>query len=173
MSIKINKEQSVYYDAIGEINNLAFWQPQEAKLIKGLRKLDDYIPELSLLAFNNENAIGHILFFPITIISENRKFQTLSLAPMAVLPDYQNKGVGGELVRHGLLIAKNLGFDSVLVLGHPNYYSRFGFEKASKWNIKCPWDVPAEAWMAIELKADALEGKAGMAVFPKEYEEAV
>lgn len=114
MNIKINKEQSVHYDAIGEINNLAFKQPQEAQLIEGLRKLENYIPELSLIAF-----------------------------------------------------------DSVLLLGHPNYYPKFGFEKASKWKIKCPLDVPDEAWMALELKTGALDGKIGKAVFPKEYEEAV
>ena len=173
MNTKISIEQPIYYDAIDEINNLAFGQPQETGLIRSLRKLNDYIPELSLIAFNDDDAIGHILFFPIVIISDDREFQTLSLAPMAVVPEYQNKGMGGELVRHGLSQANKLGFNSVLVLGHPNYYPRFGFEKAGKWNIKCPWEAPDEAWMAIELKAGALVGKAGMAVFPKEYEEAV
>ena len=173
MNIKINKEQPIYFGAIDEINDLAFGQPQESRLIKSLRKLDDYIPELSLIAFEDDKAIGHILFFPIYIEAEQQKYQTLSLAPMAVLPGYQNKGVGGELIRHGLSQAKTLGFDSVLVLGHPKYYPKFGFEKASKWKIKCPWDAPDEAWMVLELKTGVLEGKAGMAVFPNEYEEAV
>ena len=92
MNIKINKEQPNCFDAINKINNLAFGQPQEARLIKSLRKLGAYIPELSLIG---------------------------------------------------------------------------------KWKIKCPWEVPDEAWMAIELKVGVLEGKAGKAVFPKEYEEAV
>ncbi len=173
MKIEIKVETLANFDSIREINKLAFGQPQEAQLIESLRKLENYIPELSLIAFKDDKAIGHILFFPIYIETEHRKYQTLSLAPMAVLPEHQNKGVGGELIRHGLLQAKTLGFDSVLVLGHPNYYPKFGFKQASKLKIKCPWEVPDEAWMAIELSDGALEGKAGMAVFPKEYEEAV
>ncbi len=173
MQITITHEARNYFDEIRTINDKAFHQSQEATLIESLRKLDGFIPELSLIAFDEDKAIGHILFFPIYIKAKNQKYPTLSLAPMAVLPDYQNKGVGGGLIRHGLVIAKDLGFDSVLVLGHPNYYPKFGFEKASQWNITCPWEVPDEAWMATELTEGALEGNAGMAVFPKEYEAAV
>ena len=173
MKIEIKAETLADFDSIRKINNQAFGQPQEAQLIESLRKLENYIPELSLIAFEDDKAVGHILFFPIYIEAEHQKFQTLSLAPMAVLPEYQNLGVGGELIRHGLEKSKMLGFDSVMVLGHPNYYPKFGFEKASKWKIKSPWEVPDEAWMAIELKAGSLDGKAGKAIFPKEYEEAV
>ena len=173
MKIEVKAENTGYFDAIRGINNQAFGQPQEAQLIESLRKLENYIPKLSLLALTADKAIGHILFFPIYIETENQKHQTLSLAPMAVLPEYQNKGVGGGLVRYGLAQAKTLGYDSALVLGHPNYYPKFGFEKAGKWKIKCPWEVPDEAWMAIELKTGSLDSKEGKALFPKEYEEAV
>jgi len=102
MNIKIQTEKPIHFDAICEINNQAFGQPQEAKLIDGLRKLADFIPELSLIAFDKDKAIGHILFFSIYIETEGQTFQTLSLAPMAVSPDYQKKGVGGALIRRGL-----------------------------------------------------------------------
>jgi predicted N-acetyltransferase YhbS len=88
---------------------------------------------------------------------------------MAVLPDYQNKGVGGALIKAGLKKAKELGFISVVVLGHPVYYPRFGFRKASDWKIKEPFGVPDEVMMAIELKDGALSFGGGMIDFPKEY----
>ncbi|OGU55258.1 MAG: GNAT family N-acetyltransferase, partial [Ignavibacteria bacterium RBG_13_36_8] len=145
----------------------------EGKLICNLRCNDDFISELSLVAEIDDSIVGHILFFPLRIISENSIHKCLSLAPMAVTPDYQNKGIGSKLVRAGLDKAKSLGFNSCVVLGHPKYYPRFGFKHASKWGIKAPVEVPDEAFMAAELISDSLSKVSGVVEFPKEYYDAM
>jgi putative acetyltransferase len=107
------------------------------------------------------------------IDDEGRSGETLSLAPMAVIPDFQKKGVGGLLIRHALDQALHLGFESVVVIGHTEYYSRFGFVKASGYNLKEPYGAPDEAFMAIELKPGALREVSGNVIFPEEYNEGV
>jgi putative acetyltransferase len=171
--IVIRKEISLDYEAIKEVNNLAFNQKQEGELIENLRKKPEFVSELSLVAIHMNKIIGHILFFPVRIIAENITVKTLSLAPMSVLPDYQRKGVGGSLIEAGLLKAKKTGFISVVVLGHPEYYPRFGFRKASNWMIKEPFGVPDEVMMAIELKDGGLSFGGGLIEFPNEYYAAV
>lgn len=161
------------FKAIKELNNLSFNQKQEGKLIENLRKRTDFVSELSLVSVYNNNIIGHILFFPITIITLKSIITTLSLAPMAVLPEYQNKGVGSALITEGLKKAKDLGFSSVVVLGHPGYYPRFGFRKASEWKIKEPFGVPDEVMMAMELIDGALNSGGGMIDYPDEYYAAI
>jgi len=103
------------------------------------------------------------------MIKGKKEYEALVLAPMAVLPEFQRQGIGGKLIREGLNKAKELGFDSVTVLGHKDYYPRFGFERASKWNIKSPFEVPDEAFMAIELKPGALAEKTGTLEYPEEF----
>ena len=168
-NIIIRKETKNDYDQISLVNDLAFSQKQEGELIVNLRKRTEFLSGLSLVAESDNKIIGHILFFPVYIKSENNRIQTLSLAPMSILPGYQNKGLGGSLVNSGLRIAIELGFTSVVVLGHPKYYPKFGFKKASKWKIKAPFDVPDEALMAIELKSGVLNFGGGIIEYPDEY----
>jgi len=92
---------------------------------------------------------------------------------MSVLPEYQNRGIGTELVKSGLEKSGEFGFESVIVLGHEKYYPRFGFKPASNWNIKSPFPVPDEAFMAIELIPNALTEVNGAVIYPKEYEVAL
>jgi predicted N-acetyltransferase YhbS len=92
---------------------------------------------------------------------------------MAVTPDYQKKGVGGKLVREGLHKATQLNFKAVVVLGHPEYYPKCGFEPASKWKIKPPIEVPDEAFMLIEISEGWLKDKPGVIQFPVEYYDAM
>ncbi len=140
----------------------------EHLLVQKLRQSKDFIPELSLVAEMDHKIVGHILFSKITIEGE-KETESLCLAPVSVLPEYQNQGIGSELIKEGLLKAEDLGFESVLLVGHSTYYPRFGFEKASNWNIRCAFEVPDDAFMAIELKIDALQGKAGVVIFPEEF----
>jgi len=116
----------------------------------------------------NNRIVGHILFSKIKIIG-NSIFETLALAPMAVLPEFQKRGIGSNLINRGMEKAKELGFDSVIVLGHKDYYPKFGFKRASKWNIKCCFEVPDEAFMAVELIDGALKGKEGTIKYPDEF----
>ena len=169
MNINIRKEAPGDYDKITKVNDLAFEQTNEGSLIKKLREKKEFLEELSLVAEFDGKVVGHILFFPIKIKSGDIERQTLSLAPMAVVPGLQNKGIGSKLVKEGLKKADQLGYKSVLVIGHPQYYPRFGFEPASKWKIKAEFEVPDEAFMALELKQGELKDKSGTIWFPQEY----
>jgi len=164
----IRREKEEDFKSIYEINEKAFKQKEESELIERIRSGKNFVPELSLVAEENGRILGHILFSKIKIKGEE-KYESLALAPMAVLPELQRQGIGEKLVKEGLDKAKELGFDSVIVVGHKDYYPRFGFERASKWNIKCPFQVPGEAFMAIELIDGALENKSGIIEYPEEF----
>ena len=171
--ILIRKEGNEDFKSIKEVNGLAFGQSQESDLIDKLRKKTEFSDELSLVAIFGEKIVGHILFFQVSIVFEKGIHMTLSLGPMSVLPEYQNQGIGGELIRAGLKRAKDLGFKSVIVLGHPEYYPRFGFRKASEWNIKDPFGAPEVAMMATELEKGCLDFGGGIIDYPQEYYETV
>jgi len=170
MDVKIRKEEEKDNKRVYEVNRLAFQQENESKLIEKIRKGENFVPELSLVAEIDDEIVGHILFSKINIIGD-AIFESLALAPMAVIPEFQKQGIGGKLIKKGIEKAKELGFDSIIVLGHKEYYPKFGFQKASKWGIKCPFDVPDEVFMAIELANKALENKAGTVKYPKEFME--
>lgn len=169
MDIKIRGETQDDYHIITEINDLAFGGTGEGQLIITLRKNKEFKPDLSLVALEDDRIVGHILFYPIFIEAANNTFPTISLAPMAVQPNYQNKGIGTKLVNDGLQRCKDMQFDSVIVLGHPEYYPRFGFKPASQWNLYSDFEAPDEAFMALELKENSLARKSGRVVYPKEY----
>jgi predicted N-acetyltransferase YhbS len=169
--MKIRQEQKSDHKKVYEINKQAFDQENESKLIEKIRVGEGFVPELSLVAELDGEIVGHILLSKIKIVGE-AEYESLALGPMAVVPKLQRQGIGGKLVNTGLEIAKKLGFESVIVVGHKDYYPKFGFEKASKWGIKCPFEVPDEAFMAIELVENSLKNKAGTVVYPKEFMEA-
>jgi len=139
-------------------------------LIDKIRAGDSFIPELSLVAELEGEIVGHILFSKIKILGKD-EYESLALGPMAVVPKHQKQGIGGKLITTGLEIAKKLGFESVIVVGHKDYYPKFGFKRASLWGIKCPFEVPDEAFMAIELVENSLKNKAGTVQYPKEFME--
>ena len=156
--------------AIRNVNEAAFGSPLEADLVEKLRLRQAYA--LSLVATNGDLVIGHILFCPVTIESGNTSFGALGLGPMAILPSYQRKGVGSQLVLAGLQECKRLGHEIVVVLGHPDYYPRFGFVPASAYGIKCEYDVPDEVFMVLELREGALAGRSGVVKYQPEFNEA-
>ena len=142
----------------------------EGKLVENLRKNPKFIPELSLVAEVGGKIAGHILFFPVIIKpAAGKEKETIALAPVAVLPEFQKQGIGSELIREGFKTCPQLGYDSIIVLGHPEYYPKFGFEPTRKWGIKDPFGAPAEAFMALEFKKGALEGASGIVEYPKEF----
>ena len=167
----IRPERKEDYPRITEINKLAFKQENEGRLVENLRKNTEFIPELSLVAQEDNEVVGHILFFPIKIIDDKLIHTSLSLAPMSVHPSRQKKGIGSALVRQGLKAAKEKGFKSVIVVGHANYYPRFGFKPAAGWNIKAPFEVPEDVFMAIELTENGLKNIAGTVKYHDEFNE--
>jgi len=168
MDILIRMETEKDYEDISNVNRLAFGQEEESRLVNKIRNGNNFIADLSLVAETGGRIIGHILFSKIKI-SGSSIFESLALAPMAVVPDFQRKGIGAKLIVAGISKAKELNFGSIIVLGHKDYYPRFGFQKASKWNIKCPFEIPDEAFMAMELSENALKNKSGTVIYPNEF----
>lgn len=170
LDVKIKPETVKDHQAVFELNHRAFGGVNEANLVERLRKNKNYIPELSLVATADNNIAGHILFTRISIVNDNKEqFESLALAPMAVHPDFQYSGIGGQLITKGLTKARELSFKSVIVLGHENYYPKFGFKPASEWNIFTAYDVPTNYFMALELIENGLKGVSGTVLYPEEF----
>lgn len=165
----IRSEKPDDLTAIHRVNELAFGQPAEANLVEVLRRNGKVV--ISLVAVENDEVVGHILFSPATIEADDRIVNIVGLAPMAVLPAYQNRGIGSALVKAGLEECRKAGHAAVIVLGHPEYYPRFGFVPASRFGIKSEYDVPDEVFMAMELQAGALVGCSGVAKYQPEFSE--
>lgn len=171
MKTLIRQEKEEDIARVFEVNKLAFKQENEAKLVDLLRKSNAFIPELSLVAVIDNIVIGHILFTKIKIVATDKtETESLALAPMAIIPAFQQKGIGGQLIKSGLTMARELQYQSVIVLGHEHYYPKFGFKPAAKWNIQSPYAVPASFFMALELLPDGLKNVSGLVQYPKEFE---
>ena len=154
----IRPEEPDDRDGIRTVNLCAFETHAEANLVEALRQQAQ--PLVSLVADVDGKVVGHILFSPVTLANYPNA-RIMGLGPMAVLPDMQRRGVGSILVREGLERCRALGCDAVIVLGHAEYYPRFGFVAASHWDLRSEYDVPDEFFMALELKDGSLAGKSG------------
>ncbi|GAA4468162.1 N-acetyltransferase [Nibrella saemangeumensis] len=158
-------DQSSVYEVIAR----AFEREDESRLVNRMRQSNAFVPELSLVAMYEQKIVGHILFSKIIIHNQLRITPSLALAPLAVEPDFQRQGVGSLLVREGLKRSRELGFTSVVVLGHEHYYPRFEFIPTTKWGIRPPFQVPAEVFMAVELVKDSLSGIQGTVRYPDDF----
>jgi len=153
-------------DNVLKVERLAFGEDAEANLVRDLLEDPTGNPTLSLLAFEGEQAIGHILFSRICLAPEST-FTASLLAPLAVVPDYQGKGIGGKLIVEGLRILAGRGIDLVFVLGHPGYYPRHGFNPAGRVGLQAPYPIPekdADAWMVQELVPGIIGSVSGQVV---------
>ena len=167
--LEIRPESPKEYPEVYNVNLRAFNKHIEPNLVKAIRKSENYIAELSLVAVFNNKVVGHIMFSTITIETGNGNIPVLSLAPLAVLPDYQNRKIGSELIKKGLEECKRLGFKIVVLVGHPNYYPRFGFVPARSVGLEAPFEVPDEAFMVLELCPGALKNIKGTVKYPPEF----
>lgn len=159
----------VYELIMNAFSNMAESDHTEQFLVERLRNSPDFVPELSIVAETEGKIVGYILLSKIKIENKDSEFQSLALAPVAVLKDFQKKGIGSALIHYAHEKAEELGFSSIILLGHEKYYPRFGYQKASLFHIKLPFDVPDENCMAIELKKDALKNLSGTVVYPKDF----
>lgn len=151
-SLDIRPETADDREAVRRIHEAAFATPAEADLVEALRESGASVPELCLVAAEGAEVVGHICFSRARLGADGPEI--LALAPMAVEPGRQRRGIGSELVREALDRAEATEYPLVVVLGHPDYYPRFGFDPASAYGVACPYDgVPPEAWMAYTLPA--------------------
>lgn len=167
MTIGVRTEKTEDHESVRRVNELAFGRRNEADLVDALRA--NARPYVSLVAVVDEQVVGHIFFSPVSIETDADTFTAMGLAPMAVLPSHQNQGIGSQLVREGLRECQRLGCEVVVVLGHPNYYPRFGFVPASLKGLRSEYDVRDEVFMVSELSEDALGGRRGLVKYPFEF----
>ncbi|MFJ7735321.1 GNAT family N-acetyltransferase [Lysinibacillus sp. NPDC097287] len=176
MNITIRQEHIEDYTTTEKVVETAFKgmemsDDKEHELVARIRRAEVFIPELSLVAVHEDTKeiIGHILLSKLKIANQEHAVESLALAPVSVLPEYQNEGIGKRLIHEALHKAKELGYQSVVVLGHPEYYPKFGFKKASLWGIKPPFEVPDEAFMVLPLEEHALDNVSGVVEYPSVF----
>ncbi|MCA8912358.1 MAG: N-acetyltransferase [Planctomycetes bacterium] len=157
--VTIRPEQPGDEEAIRAVNAAAFETPAEACLVDSLREASVH-PFLSMVAVVDSRIVGHILFSPVQVVGKST-WGAVGLGPMAVLPDFQNGGVGSQLVNAGLDACRAAGHQVIVVLGHPNYYPRFGFKRMSEFGLTCEFEVPDEVLMVAELTPGAIAGRTG------------
>lgn len=172
--ITIREEEIEDYEEVENVieesfKTAEFTDNDEHNLVKRLRRSNDYIKELSLIAEENNKILGHVVLTKAIIKDKNRSVETLALAPLSVLPRYQKSGIGKSLMNKAIEKAKELGYKSIVVLGHESYYPKFGFKKASNYGIKAPFDVPDEAYVILELTPNALNGVNGTVQYSKAF----
>ena len=150
-----------------DIHRKAFGEnkgPEIASLVEGLLCDQTAKPFLSLIAINNNNkAVGHILYTKAKLNQANETASVQLLAPLAVLPEAQDQGVGGQLIKEGLRRLKKAGVELVFVLGHPDYYPKYGFKPAGALGYEAPYPIPEEhagAWM-VQALCSGVMGKVG------------
>jgi putative acetyltransferase len=162
----VRPEAAPDHDDIRRVHELAFApSPGEARLVDELRKAGDLVSELCLVAVEDGEVVGHIAYSRARVESGH---EVLSLAPMGVLPDSQRSGIGSALVRESLERAADTGFPLVTVLGHSEYYPRFGFEPAAPLGLVDPYGAPPEAWMAKRLPSYVPEAR-GLVTYPEAF----
>lgn len=174
MSVTIHPETPTNFPQVYELIRAAFANEpysdqKEHELVARLRSAEAFDPALSLVAERDGEIVGYILFTPVRIVGETESAESLALAPVAVHPEHQGRGIGGQLIRRGHEAAMNRGYASVVLLGHADYYPRFGYAPAERFGIRAPFDVPAENFMAAELKPGALEGVTGVVEYPAAF----
>ncbi|SKA43382.1 GNAT family N-acetyltransferase [Enterovibrio nigricans] len=154
--------------AIDRLLKKTFPTNAEAKLVMTLR--ENGHNTLSLVACDDDGALlGHVMFSPVMVGGQDIGVQ--GLAPVSVHPDFRNQGIAVQLVREGFEILAEFGYPACVVLGDPNYYSRFAFQPASSFNLHCKWDVPAGAFMGIELQEGVFRDCEGLVEYSFEFDE--
>jgi putative acetyltransferase len=170
MEITVRCETPSDINPIRVINEHAFGQPIEGQIVDRLRAQGGV--SLSLVALSDRQLVGHILYSPVSISTGEKEIIGAGLGPMAVLPPFQRQGVGTALVAAGNQMLREAGAPFIVVLGHPEYYPRFGFVPASKYKIRCEWEVPDDVFMVLAIQREVMEGTSGQAKYRPEFSSA-
>ena len=164
MSIEIREECHDDIAAVRDLNRQAFGQDQESNIVDVLRANEAAL--LSLVATVDDRVVGHIMYSP-AVVGDN--ITGAALGPMAVLAEYQRQRIGSKLIKAGNRKLKDAGCPFIVVVGHADYYPRFGFRPASKHRIKCEWNVPDNAFMLLVLDQAKMERVSGLAKYRHEF----
>lgn len=166
MNPLIQPETPADHAAIRKVNRLAFGRKDEARLVDALR--EGGFARVSIVAEVDSEVVGHILFSDLPVVTPGGVVPTLSLAPMAVVPSRQRQGIGSLLVREGLRLCRESEHRIVVVLGHPEFYPRFGFSAGLAERLRSPFSGPA--FMAVELTPGALDDIEGEVRYPPPFD---
>lgn len=180
--VTIRQEQPEDIAGVRAINLVAFaphtrlekevGQSAEAGIVDSIRSACPDV--VSLVAVDADRVVGHIFFSAVFVSTAGGAVQGMGLAPMAVLPERQRQGIGSKLVHVGIDAMRKRGCPFVIVLGHPEYYPRFGFVPASRHGLSCQWDgVPDEAFMVLILDDDTMASVSGVAKYRDEFDQAM
>ena len=161
--MEIREEHAGDISEIRELNQQAFGQAQEGNIVDALRSNGAAL--LSLVATLDDHVVGHILYSPVSLSGVDGA----ALGPMAVLPQHQRQGIGSKLIEEGNRRLKESGCPFIIVVGHANFYPRFGFKRASTCAIACEWEIPDEAFMVLTLDHARMAGVSGLAQYRPEF----
>jgi putative acetyltransferase len=161
--IEIRDEQPRDIGAVRDVNREAFGQDLEGRIVDALRA--NGAAAVSLAAIDGGVIVGHIIFSPLSVGA----LLGVGLGPMAVVPNRQRQGIGSRLVEAGIERLRHIGCPFVVVIGHPSFYPRFGFEPAAAYGLTCEWDVPAEAFMVNILNPEVRDRLRGVAQYRAEF----
>jgi len=165
--LKIRKSTESDLNDILDVQIQAFGSeegPEVASLVSDLLNDPTAMPLLSLIAVNDNQTIGHILFTQAKVADSKKQVSVVILAPLAVIPDRQRQGIGGQLIEEGLRLLSESDVELAFVLGHPEYYPRHGFKPAGVLGFEAPYPIPnknANAWMVRELILGAIDNTNG------------
>jgi predicted N-acetyltransferase YhbS len=176
MNISIRIEEEKDFKKVEFLTREAFWDLYkpgccEHLIVHKMRNVPAFVKELSYVAVDENTVIGNIIYSRAKVISdETKEYEVLCMGPISVLPSYQRKGVGSLLLTHSIKKAKEFGFKAVIIFGNPDYYKRFGFINAKKYDIKTSSDENFDAFMVLELTNGALNGISGKFYEDKVFE---
>jgi len=175
IKIELRLEQEEDYKAVENLTREAFWNKyvpgcNEHLLAHNLRKTNAFIKELDFVALCDDKIVGNIMYAKATIKNNDMEYAVLIFGPLSVLPEYQNKGIGGKLINHTVKLSREMGYKGIIIYGDPEYYKRFGFKESKEYKITSKDGKFPAALLVLELYPDALKGIEGVFEEGKAYE---
>ncbi|MCL2721405.1 MAG: N-acetyltransferase [Treponema sp.] len=175
MEITLRLEEEKDYRIVENLTREAFWNNHvpgcdEHLLIHNLRKSNEFIKELDFVAIHEDKIVGNIVYVKSKVKKEEVENSVITFGPVSVLPDYQNKGIGSKLINHTVKLAKETGYNGIIIYGDPVYYKRFGFIESKNFNITNKEKKFPVALLVLELYPGALNGIEGIFDEGKVYE---
>jgi len=175
VEITLRPEEKKDFSIVENLTREAFWNvycpgADEHFLVHNLRKTDAFIKELDFVALSNNKIIGNIMYAESAIKKNDLEYTVLTFGPVSVLPEYQNKGIGGKLINHTIKLSKEMGYKAIIIYGDPEYYKRFGFKESKEFKITNKDKKFPTALLVLELYPNALNGIEGIFDEGKAYE---